>query len=55
MGVPHPSNFKGETETFSCTLVFEVIPENTTFQRQIFNLGLKTNAISEGNFPFDSP
>jgi hypothetical protein len=27
-----------------------VLPNNTTFQRQFFNLGLKTEADSKGNF-----
>ena len=35
----------------SCTLVFKVIPQDATFKMQIFNLGLKTKAISKGKFP----
>jgi hypothetical protein len=29
--------------------------ENATFQTQIINLGLKSEAISKGNFPLDHP
>jgi hypothetical protein len=31
-------------------LVFEIFLRNATFQRQIFNPGLKAEDISEGNF-----
>jgi len=42
-------------ERTSCTLVFRVTPKNATFQSKVINLGLKTEAISMGNFPLDYP
>ena len=35
----------------SCTPVFGIFPENTTFQTQVINLGLKTGSIAKG-YPF---
>jgi hypothetical protein len=34
--------------------VFRIIPENSTFQTQVINLGMKTEAIFESNFPDDT-
>jgi hypothetical protein len=40
----------------SRNVVFGISPENATFQTQVINLDLKTEAISKGkgNFPLDS-
>jgi hypothetical protein len=46
---------KAFLEIPSCILVFKVIPQDATFEMQIFNLGLKTKAISKGKFPLDFP
>jgi len=46
--------YKDDQESItSCTPVFRVFPKNAMFQRQIFGLGLKREAISIGNFPLD--
>lgn len=34
-------------------VVFGIFHKDATFQRQIFNLGLKTKVISKGNFFLD--
>jgi hypothetical protein len=39
----------------SWSRVFRVISENATFQRQIFHLGLKAEAVSTAKIPFDYP
>ena len=49
-GTQHPER---KMSTSSCTLVFRVIPKNSTFQTKVINLDVKTEAISIGNFPLD--
>jgi len=54
--LPFPfSGRNGVMKMVDCNVVFGIFPKDTTFQRQVINLGLETEAIFRGNFPFDYP